>query len=79
MILVSKHIYDKFQQYKAKQKNDASTNTNDSSEHFPLQKTITPKNDPPIEEVRKEKKSKNVKKTIMDKPTTKKTKLQPRQ
>ena len=61
MILVSKHIYDKFQQYKVKQKNDASTNTNDSSEHFPLQKTITPNNDPPIEEVRKEKKSKDVK------------------
>lgn len=38
MILVSKQIYDEFQQYKAKQKNDASTNTNDSSEHFRLKK-----------------------------------------
>jgi len=74
MILVSKQIYDEFQQYKAKQKNDASTNTNDSREHFPLKKTITPKYDPPIEEVRKEKKSKDIKKKIMDKPRTKKEK-----
>jgi hypothetical protein len=70
-------MFDEFQQYKAKQKNDASNNTKDSSEHFPLEKTITPKNYPPIEEVRKDKKSKDVKKKIMDKPRTKKRNYNP--
>ena len=72
MILVSKHIYDKFQQYKAKQKNDASTNTNDSSEHFPLQKQLLQIMIPRSKKLGKKRNQRMLSKKIMNKPRTKK-------